>query len=796
MPAPFLHQALNALGSRCRACLDAHTSGANRNVHIALIALTLLLAFLPLFNLLGYEFSLAIAVAISLSTGPLVISHLHRTPTPASITPAHAFANLCRHHAIFLFPPWAIISLNAIRVTNCDYLAGLAFYLFIPGLTLPFAIVLAMTLAVALPQRRRLAISTYFLVFFLSLAGAAAFLLSEPPIVVVNPFFGYFAGSIYDEALRIPIPLMAYRAALCAVVLFAIAAFELRFHWQVKQRLAAGWLTLAILSALATALLVSYSQPLGISINRRAVQQQLGAATQTQHFTIYHSAAPEWREKATAMAEDHDFRYHQLAAFFGNQPPATPVQVYVYPDRDTKAHLMGARNTLVAKLWLGEMHILYHHYAASVVKHELAHVFSADFGSGPLRLSARWGIFPQMAWVEGMAVAAEWPATELTPHGWAAAMLALEIAPPLTELIETRAFWGTHSRTAYTLMGSFVRWLIDDQGIDKAKAVYRGQPFAEVYHRSVEDAVAAWETEMRRHPLSPRELEVARLTFDRPPIFAKKCARSLADKSIQAQQWARQGHYERALDLALEVHHYDRQVPEYQQGVLDVLLLAQRLPEALAWTERILDAEKLGRAATATLEEVQADLMWQLGRREEAALRYAALLQRPALPLDRLRGIQIKAYALADPRLHLPVGYYFFKNTNTAARLARLWGALDDHPDPVLAYLCGLLTAQLDQHEIALTWLQRALAGELPSPEIAENARFILAESRYFTLDLDGARSDFHHLSHHAQSSGARARALDWEERVAWKQARLLDANALDSNPAAPLKGELNTGNR
>ena len=62
-------------------------------------------------------------------------------------------------------------------------------------------------------------------------------------------------------------------------------------------------------------------------------------------------------------------------------------------------------------------------FGASVLKHELAHVFAAGLTDSPLGVPLRHGLVPDALLIEGVAMAAEWPLHEgLDLHQWAAAM--------------------------------------------------------------------------------------------------------------------------------------------------------------------------------------------------------------------------------------------------------------------------------------------------------------------------------------------------------------------------------------
>jgi len=334
---------------------------------------------------------------------------------------------------------------------------------------------------------------------------------------------------------------------------------------------------------------------LGYALDREDIQRALGGRYETEHFIIYFPASSAYTQRIERIAEDHEFRYAQLKAWFGHAPEGKLVS-YIYPDRERKGALQGARRTLVAKLWLGEMHILYRDYGDTIMKHELAHLFTPRFGSGPLKLSTKWGLFPNMGLVEGIATAAQWDANAFSPHGWSAAIHALGKAPDMKTILSAGGFWSKHNRTVYTLMGSFCRWLIDTYGMPKFEKAYAYGEFEEVYEQPIETLVADWQaylkTEVR---LEDSDVELARFYFDRPSIFGKVCARSLAERRRQVTLLGKTGRYGEAADIMSSVVADDPTSPDYRHEWLRYLIAAGRLDDARQRAGELLAQEGIGR---------------------------------------------------------------------------------------------------------------------------------------------------------------------------------------------------------
>src|SRR5262245_5017922 len=149
-----------------------------------LAALSGWLCFVPLFGLLGYEFSLALSVAGSFAAAWLS-------------TRARTFTQAITQGEALLTVPLVLISANALRVRNCDYWTGLAFFALLPVVSVACATATGFVCARLL---RRPALGAC-LVILASIAWGLVRFYRTPAIFGFDPFVGYFAGTLYDEDL-------------------------------------------------------------------------------------------------------------------------------------------------------------------------------------------------------------------------------------------------------------------------------------------------------------------------------------------------------------------------------------------------------------------------------------------------------------------------------------------------------------------------------------------------------------------------------------------------------------------
>ncbi|HSA24863.1 MAG TPA: hypothetical protein P5076_25605, partial [Myxococcota bacterium] len=160
------------------------------------------LCFVPLFDLLGYEFAAALALLASLTAGPVALALGRRARGEwARVAVLPVYLRALAWLGLSLAAPLALISLNALRVPNCNWLDG---WLFV--LLLPFAggaAAAAWGLALGLCIRRRWLGGLAYAGVWLGLAGLAVWRVwTGPEVDSWNPLVGWVAGPVYEEVVR------------------------------------------------------------------------------------------------------------------------------------------------------------------------------------------------------------------------------------------------------------------------------------------------------------------------------------------------------------------------------------------------------------------------------------------------------------------------------------------------------------------------------------------------------------------------------------------------------------------
>ena len=265
--------AVAAVNARLGKLLLSRAAGRRFGVWLALLAvLAVVLCFVPLFDVLGYDFAFAMGFAAALAGVDLGHGVIVRARAGGGDGDAPAAA-LARRVGLALAAALGVLVLplllslaNGLRVRNCNLGAGLAFYVLLPVSTAVFAAPAGVLAATFVGRRARL---VAWLLPILSLAWTGWRLYEGPAVFAFDPFGGYFPGPIYDEALRPPARLVHFRlvnlvwiGAAVAVGLAAIGRGRDPRRWR-RPALAA-----AVPLVVASALFFSWRGDHGFYVRR------------------------------------------------------------------------------------------------------------------------------------------------------------------------------------------------------------------------------------------------------------------------------------------------------------------------------------------------------------------------------------------------------------------------------------------------------------------------------------------------------------------------------------------------
>lgn len=739
------------------------------------------LLFVPHFNELGFEAALATAAVVPIAAG-LVAAGVRRLDG-ALDRPGALLAALLATAGLLVGLPLMMLTLFMFEAPICDPVQGLAFFALLPLCSALLAAVVGWFLALVVATSRR-ATGAWLVVVAASLGLVVYRFYATPAVSFFGPFFGQYPGVLYDTLIPVSGRLLTYRATNLAEAALLLAL--VRWGWDpVARRLSLRRLIRARAAALAVPPL------LGVCGLAWALGPELGHRTDTAHIAARLGAHAAGRscdvygpveapaEELRLVAEDCDFRVRQIRRFAGLPDNGGRVTVLLFRSEEEKAARMGAGRTSVAKPWRREVYVHEPGFPHRILKHELAHVILGELCDGPFRVPARWGgLLPLPGLVEGGAVAAEWPVDELTPHGWAAAMDRLGLLPPATTLLGI-GFLGENAGTAYTAMGSFVRWLRDTHGPEAFRRAFRDGDFAAACGRSLEALWSDWRAWLARIPLDEARMEAARARFDAPGFFAMRCPHAVAEAAARRDDRLARGDVAGALEAQEDACRLSGGDPGQRLARLDLAVRLGRTAEAEALARTLLAEPALGRRPRDVVRVLRADAAWQAGRAAAARAEYEDVLPRvPRAPERRL--LLVKLYVLAHPALSALLRDELLQlgrpgrspESAAAAWRARLEEAARQAPDDaVVGYLLGRALYNDREFGPAERRLRATLAsGGLPL-ELRLEALALLVNLQYRRGAWDDAARNAGTLLA-ADSEEYRALGEDWLERVAWRRAR------------------------
>jgi hypothetical protein len=762
-----------------------------------LLLVSLVLALQPLFDSLGFEFAFALGLPASLAAADLGAHVVRRARLRGALStgvaaPARLLAEAVPATLALLVPPLVVISLNALRVRQCDWLFGVQCFLYLPACGVVLGSAAGVTCGLALAPRPRLAALAAWIVVLGSIALGLWRFYAAPPIFGYDPFAGYFPGTLYDEHLDFPAAFGWARLYQACVATLAIAGVGLVHHARGSGRVHRVGAVVAALAAAGAMTLAVQSGRLGFAVDADDIAAALGGVRETEHFVIHYPAGGAFERQIDAIAQEHELRWAQVAERLDTRP-TRKIHSFYFATAADKARWMGARHTYIAKPWRHEIYVQHDDFPHATLRHEIAHVFAGEFGDPLFRVSVTWWGWPparfNVGLIEGIAVAADWPAGQggrLTPHQSVRAMKELGLLPPIRRLLQP-GFFEFSPQQSYTTAGSFVYFLLERYGPAPVKAVYRagGSPgsFAAAFGKPLAALEAEWHAEIDRAPITDEDIAIARERFRRRAIFARPCPHAVAERLARAERQARAGDAAGAVRTLERVCKDDPGEPSYK------LILAAAL-------ERAGDPDRAART--------YAELHDDDGTRTSAPLRARALWR--AADLAARRGDLPGAVTLVDRALALGIDEETRRNLNirklaygtdtpgTRALRAYLLPDAEPHPEPGVApaaaadpqldlaatlpaalggpghYLYGRALLLRARFAEAAPQLAAAARAGLADPLVARENDRLLAVAAFLSGDLGVARAAAQRLAAPTQPYPVQLEGEDWLERITFKE--------------------------
>ncbi len=727
------------------------------------IFISLMLPFFPLIGTLGFEFSV-VASFILAFISVFVSAEYITLDMSKKFGRDRRFLDLVSSifimNFLLLALSFGIGLLNSIVREDCYIREGIIFYILLPVVTVFFCSSLGILLGTVFPRRG-------FFLGALVLISTICFslwkLYLSPQIFFYNTVIGFFPGPLYDEIIPLSFTLVIYRATVACWGLLFLVILKLTRGFKHSR---ISWGSLLVLFILIPILALSHSkkEELGISYTRSYITKNfLSASLETEHFVIYYTpGTPEARDIAL-IANDHEWRYKQLKEFL-EVGSKDKIRSYIYPDVETRKRLIGAGETTIANPIHREIHLVYDSFPNPILKHELTHVMSSEFGMRVLKVSPKVGL------IEGLAVASDWSATNgFDPHQWSKSMFIKSAAPEVNEIIGL-GFWYAPPQKSYTLMGSFCRYLIDTYGIEKFKVLYETGNFS-VYGKSLDDLISEWRKFLDGIYVPESAPVLAEYRFSEPSIFQAKCPRKVAALKEEGLKAFSNGNLYRAKKLFDEALSFDKRSPVLVGSLAYIYYYDKdydRIMDIIDKTDSLPEVDR------SILENLRGNVFWQTGRVAQAETVFKSLL-RKTIPDDVKREIEIKLSSIySGGEIENKIREYF-SSRDKLNQVAALQEILRASPAYAPAYyLLGRIFFAEGNYEVAASYLTQSETWVLPSDNLRKENSRILGISLFAGGDYEEAVKRFENVLNIEPNGSLKDLALDFIERCEWTRSRRL----------------------
>ena len=718
-------------------------------------------AFVPLADHLGYELAELLALlygtfglGVGVSAARLTAADLPERPTPGTaLLAALAFGPLS------LLLPVGLILLNGVRRPVCDPLAGLVLVLL---LALPSALLATATgfCAEALVPRRggRLA-ATLFVVTLLAALVPVAF---GPQVFVFHHLGGMFPGPIYDEAIRPTLALLAFRA--CSLLWtggaagLALIALQRRAGETVSR-----WLLFFAAFSGAFALAGSLdAEQLHWQASVRLLDETLGARVEGERVVLHLPREKPEADRKLLLRDAEESALEVLDFLGAKESRPARIDVFLFRSAEEKRRLIGAAETSFTKPWLRQIHTNDGPAPHPIVRHELAHALAADYARGPFGVPGRlWGALPDMAFIEGLAVAADWPAGESTVDQDTAALLGLGKLPDLARLFAPGRFYGEAGPSAYSTAGSFIRFLWRTRGAQAVRAAY-GAPDGLASLGPIDELVRAHANYLRTVQVQGNIRALAALRFQQPSILRRRCPHEVAELQRLAFESAQRGDAAGAAQLFAKCIALEADDPNLLIAEARALHRAGDEPGAARATQAALGHPKLAPAQRAQLLTEAGDLAFRQGDLTGAAARWREATELPQ-PEAQGRSLAARKWMLEDP-VRFPAIRKLVLDGDTGPEAWLLLRDLDlaQPGEGLPAYLLARQAQGRGAWETCRRFVIDSLTRALPGAPFEEEAKRIRALCAARAGDVAAARAGYEDIL----KSQSEARRLEAERAL------------------------------
>lgn len=715
---------------------------------------SIFLSFLPLVGTLGYEYSAFSAVFLSFVAVFLSAEFVNdeRVKSFSRSNISDRLASLILLSFVLLLINFLVGLISSLIKDDCSIGDGIKFFVLITVVSVFFSSTLGILTGTVFGKRGFI-VGSFILIF--TIIYSLSELYNNIHLFLYSPIFAYFPGPLYDKIIPITPTLIVYRFRIVIWGLLFLSLVHLVYGFKKSSFGLSRILSLFVLLILLS---LSYykEQDIGITYSRDYIKKNfLTEIYETEHFSIHYTPGTREARDIGLISQDHEWRYFQLSEFL-NVDFDKKINSYIYPDEATRKKLIGAYGTTVANPIHQEIHLVYKYFPHEVLKHELVHVMSSEFGTDWFKISPEWGL------VEGLAVAADWNGEGLSRHQWAKTILLRENSINVRDILGFRFLYGSSS-VNYTLMGSFCRYLIDQYGIDKFKLFYKtGDTSA--YKKSVDELISSWQKFLEKDVELPKDATIlSEYKFSDESIFKESCPRKT----------------ELLLDLGLK-HYKDKNFLKAKNYFKEAYNINQRDPQIMTllaysyyynndYDELISINDKTTPVVDSNIiKDLQSNVLWEKNGYEYAYNSFRELKESP-IPenIRRLVDIKLELRNL-NPEIRDMFNEYL-RTDDQIKRVAILEELISRYTTFSPGYyLLGKLFILEGDYERALKYLSVANSKGLPTLRVSKDNLKLLGISHYALGNYRDSKKAFEVLKEIDTEGSFATIAGDFIQRSEW----------------------------
>lgn len=490
----------------------------NNKLFIFLLSFTILMNYvliqLPLFKEFSYEYSIINAFFFFI-TIPFLVFHLKKNNKSSIIIIAQVTS--------LIFIPLLVVLINIFFQEICSFIDGLIFYFVIAVVSGLLSYFLSEIL-IYVNIKMRYILLLISLILLLSIPLIELYL--NPQIYFYSPLIGFFPGSIYDEDISVDSKLVFYRM-LNVIVFFSL-------YWIAKRNFVRNKVIFSSFILLLIIFSFFISPYLGFSTNENRLKSILPQKFEANHFTIYSDNLDSLEQKVFNLHLEYYLSELQKST---KVKPSKKITVFLFTNDEDKKKYFGSGNADVAKPWLYQIYLNKNTWK-STLKHELAHIISAEFGASILRLAGDLNPFL----IEGFATSQE-PFLDIYPIDYLASLHYINHNQDIISgLRKSYNFFRFNSTLSYIYAGSFSKYLIDNYGIEKYRLYYSTNEFEKIYKMDFSKVLREYKNYLISYNQNTNPNEhIYSYYFGRKALIQKDCPRFIEKKIKEGWEYFNKG---------------------------------------------------------------------------------------------------------------------------------------------------------------------------------------------------------------------------------------------------------------